>query len=377
MMYCRPRCSLSVSRDVVCFRLFLPFSTVTTENEAYPNTFVFDYLMKKCGLSRERAMKASSCLRRINSSEKPDSVLKFFKERGFGDTQIGILLSKHPRFLLSNVDKTLKPKFQFWEEVGVSGPDIVGLVLKNPDLLRRRVDSHLKPSVDFLRTQFGHDLNLPKALKRSWKLLSFNLHKTILPHIELLRSHGVTDKRIQALFCRFPSLFTCNVAVLENIISRIEKLNVKFSPGTFIYALCAIGSVSVTTFEAKCKFWNSLGWSDEDVFSAFGKVPNLPMISAEKIQAVVDFCANELGFKPKEIPPRMFARSLEKRIRPRYEILKVLQKWGGQEVEVNAYKIADMSEKVFFKRYVNPYIDKIPDLQVYTSQLRKCQTTPT
>ncbi|XP_068643206.1 transcription termination factor MTERF15, mitochondrial-like [Aristolochia californica] len=354
--------------------VFFQFSTITTENKPSSNTFIIDYLMKKCGLSREKAIKASSRFLHIGSSEKPDSVLRFLKERGFGDSHIRILLSQEPRFLLSKIDKTLKPKFEFLEELGVSRTDIVSLVLKDPNILWRGVDDHLKPSVDFIRTQFGSDLDLPKVLKRSWKLLSLNLYKTIKPHIEVLRSHGVVDKQIQRLFLKNPSFFACNVAVLKNMISRIEKLNVKFRPGMFIYAVCAIGAISVTKFEAKCKVWNSLGWSDEDIVSAFEKVPNILMISEEKIRAVMDFFVNELGFKPKEIPARMFALSLDNRIRPRHEIFKILQKRSGQQGKVNLGAIADISERVFFKRHVAPYMDKIPDLQMYTCQLRNTQS---
>ncbi|XP_068643228.1 transcription termination factor MTERF9, chloroplastic-like [Aristolochia californica] len=348
-----PRYGLFVrnwNRDIVCFRLFLPFSTIATEKKPFPNTTMIDYLMKECGLSRERAIKASSHFPHINSTEKPDSVLKFFRERGFGDNHIRTLVSLLPRSLLSNVDKTLKPKFDFLEGLGISWPDIVALILKDPLILRRSVDDHLKPSVDFLRTHLGGDLDLPRALKRSWKLLSVNLRNSILPNIELLRSHGVSDKQMRTLFLKSPSIFTWNVAVLENVISRIEKFNVKFRPGMFIYAVFAVAKVSETRFEAKCKVWNSLGWSVEDVVSAFEKFPSLLMISEEKIRAAMNFFVNELGLKPNEIHPRMFALSLEKRIQPRHEILKILQKWGGRQGEVNLSAIADYSEREFFER---------------------------
>ncbi|XP_068637795.1 transcription termination factor MTERF8, chloroplastic-like isoform X2 [Aristolochia californica] len=331
--------------------------------------------MEKIGISRERAINASSYFSTENSLEKAESVLKFLKERGFGDTQTRKLLSKRPRLLLSKINSTFKPKFDFLEELGVSRTDTVGLVLKDHDILWRSLDGHLKPSVLFLRAQFGSDFDLPKVLKRALKLLSINLRKTVLPQIELLRSHGVSDKQIQTLFITCPGLFTCKVQLLENIISRIEKLNAKFRPGMLIYAVFAVRGVSVATFEAKCKVWNSLGWSDEDIVCAFEKFPSLLTVSKEKIRALMDFFVNELGFKPKEIPARTFGRSLDKRIRPRYEVLKILRKWSGQQRKVSLHQIASMPERDFFERYVAPYVDKIPELQKYTSQLQCAQTS--
>ncbi|KAG9451170.1 hypothetical protein H6P81_011135 [Aristolochia fimbriata] len=373
MMCCSlRRCGLffrNWNRDVVGFRLFLPFSTVAAEDHPSSNTFVIDYLMKRCGFTTEKAKKASSFFPRIDSSEKPDSVLEFLKERGFSKTHIRIILSRQPRLLLCKIDKTLKPKFEFFEELGVSRHDIVRLFTKDSVVLARSLDDHLIPCVDFLRTQFGSDLDLPKVLKKSWKLLSFNLRKTILPHIEALRSRGLDDKQIQKLFLSHPSMFARKVTVLEDVISRIEKINAKFRPGMLIYAVYVVDKISVAKVEDKWKVFNSLGWSDEDIVSAFEKFPYLLATSEEKIRALIEF-VNQLGYDPKEIPATAFGMSMEKRIRPRYEILRILQKAGVLKEKISLYAIISMKESAFFERYVAPYVDDIPQLQMYTSQLQ-------
>ncbi|KAG9451172.1 hypothetical protein H6P81_011137 [Aristolochia fimbriata] len=245
-------------------------------------------------------------------------------EIGFDDAQVKNLISMRPNFLRCDVERTLKPKIQFFNAVGFSGNGLAELILRCPDVLRRSVEEHLEPAFKLLRDYLGSDKNIQKALKRCHGLLAANHLKIIEPKFELLRGYGVPDKQIVKLFLKNPRFFM-HKTLLERNIARLENFRVQCSPTTLIHAISSIATMSPDTFEAKCMFLKSCGWSEEHIASAFQKTPYFLMSSESKFQAVMDLFVNELGYEPSEVSPKMFGISLEKRLRPRTQVLQILR----------------------------------------------------
>ena len=94
------------------------------------HSFTVSYLMKSCGLSRERALLASKRVS-LETPEKPDSVLAFLKNYGFTDAQVSVVIRKYPRVLVCNPDKVFSPKFKFFESQGFSRSEITALLSKS------------------------------------------------------------------------------------------------------------------------------------------------------------------------------------------------------------------------------------------------------
>jgi mTERF domain-containing protein len=129
---------------------------------------------------------------------------------------------------------------------------------------------------------------------------------------------------------------------------------------------------SMTTFEAalmakKCmtkKLWNQKvdvfkkwGWSDEDVLEAFKRQPQCMLTSIDKINAVMSFWVNQLGWDATAIvkQPGVFGSSLERRIEPRATVLQYLLKNGLLKNKASITIPILVTDKLFLERYINRY----------------------
>jgi hypothetical protein len=93
------------------------------------HSFTVSYLVNSCGVSPKSAILASKRMN-FENTERPDSVLNFLKEKGFSHTQISKVVRAHPRFLLSDPEKTLLPKIEFFRSLGLRALTSLGSSLQ-------------------------------------------------------------------------------------------------------------------------------------------------------------------------------------------------------------------------------------------------------
>ncbi|TVU11980.1 hypothetical protein EJB05_45592, partial [Eragrostis curvula] len=87
---------------------FNRFAT-TAASTASPDPAPFaieDYLVATCGLSRDKAVKASKQLSHLKSPSKPDAVLAFLSGLGLPPSDIATTVARQPSLLCSKVEKT-------------------------------------------------------------------------------------------------------------------------------------------------------------------------------------------------------------------------------------------------------------------------------
>uniref|UniRef100_K4BTP0 Uncharacterized protein n=1 Tax=Solanum lycopersicum TaxID=4081 RepID=K4BTP0_SOLLC len=140
-----------------------------------PTHFLVKYLVDSLGFSDEEAASTSSKVTSLKNLKNPHLVINFLKQIGLDDTQMKKMVSLAPKMLLSDVSKTLKPKFQCLMDIGLSGSDLVDVIAKDSKIVERGLDTHLRPTIDCLRRTLGSDENVVKALKRAPWLLTFGL----------------------------------------------------------------------------------------------------------------------------------------------------------------------------------------------------------
>ncbi|OVA06621.1 Mitochodrial transcription termination factor-related [Macleaya cordata] len=363
-------------RNLICFQTLGPFSTTVTQYQPPHNSIIVDLLINSFGFTEDEAISVSKRLRFTVPPSNINRVPDLLKQNGFSDTHIKNLISIRPR-VLSLKNQTLKPKLNLLQELGFCGSDLADLIIKNPNILAYGIDNYLIPNVKFLQALSDSNENIVKALKKSSWFLSFNFRKTIGCNVEILRQCSIPDKQISTLLFKQPRFFTQRPDWVKNHISRVEKFGFKRGSGSFIYAVYALSTMTKATLQVKFNMYKSYGWSESDIVSAFRKVPNLLMYSEQKVKAAMDFFVGEIGYNPKDFSsnPHLFTYSLEKRLKPRYEVLKIL-KSRGLKLECNILSVAVLPEKLFLKRYVLRYVEKAPDLQqVYMDSILDLETT--
>ncbi|CAN4116373.1 unnamed protein product [Withania somnifera] len=288
---------------------------------------------------------------------------------GLEQTKIKKLVSVTPRLLFSDVNRTLKPKFQCLREVGLSGSDLVDLFLAYGEGLYKIVASDLRSNLDYLRKLFSSKEALLKLIKRSPKLLAVDGPERFEPKILLLQRFGFSNAKIEKLLLQRPGILFKKSEWLEEILHRAEKeLQISPKSGMFMYGVLAFISLRKSTVEKKIGAFRSCGWCDLDIMTVLRKQPLCLIMSEARIQRALYFFTRELGFKPEYLVnnPAFLMLSLDKRVIPRNEVLKVLKE--KLNLKVNFSRAMYISEPSFRSEFVLPYKDEVPNL--YESYMR-------
>ncbi|XP_060200697.1 transcription termination factor MTERF6, chloroplastic/mitochondrial-like [Lycium barbarum] len=323
----------------------------------------------------------------LQGREYTDLVLNFLKQTGLDKAQMKEIVSRVPKLLFYDVSKTLKPKFQCLMDLGLSGSDLVNVIAKDTTIVDRGLDTHLKPTIDLLRRTLGSDENIvDKTLKPKLdifqeiglsgtdlykfmtvkhNILRNGLDTCIRPSLDYLRNLLGSDENVVKalkknswlLRCNAPKTIATNVLLLQDTGLSDEKIR-KFILRYPAFSLwnCCHHFVPSVNFNKE-----DYGWSDENIRTMIRKQPSCLRCLEATICKHLTFLMNEVGCTSEYLAsrPNLLKYSLEKRIIPRYKVLKIfidkLLKKG-----VGIYSAAKMTPSKFMEECLLPYKDKIP-----------------
>ncbi|XP_019197877.1 PREDICTED: transcription termination factor MTERF2, chloroplastic-like isoform X3 [Ipomoea nil] len=338
------------------------------------NHLSVDYFTHTLNFSRDEAISAVAKLSPYKSQANAAIVVDYLKRIGMEQTHINAAVSKFPKLLLYHPDKNLHPKIQCLEEFGVSGRDLVDFVARHPFFLARGLETHLRPTLHLIRQAAGSNQNAAKALKRFGRLLSYSSCKTIENNILLLqREAGLSDDQIQRFIVERPCYLTSKPTWIRNILTRVEmEFGISRSSPVFYGGLLVAAALNKSTVDKKLEIFRSYGWSNSEISTMLQKLPQPLTLSEARLKKVLNFLMKELGYESHYLAfrPVLLKYSLEKKIIPRSQVLKILE-----ENELRACSLFTaivMSESKFFGEYVLPYKNKLPDMyQKYTTSTAK------
>jgi len=356
------------------------FNTVPSQS------FAVSYLIHKFGFSHEFALKSSKLLY-FKTSQKPDSVLNFFKNHGFNDSDIHHIIKREPWLLSCDTHKTILPKFQFLLSKGASESDIVRMVVVNPKFVKSSLKNH-EIMFHFFLSKGASSSEIVSLLTSNPTILHISLEKRIIPLFELLSKFLKTNKDIIVCLIRHSTAFSMNsyhlivdnvnlmsdFGVSDNVIASLlqsrpsivgskdliksleEVKSLGFDPSTasFGVALAAKKSMRKKRWDEKVDAFKKWGWSDEAVIQAFRLQPNLMLVSIDKIDLLMSFWVNQLGWNSLLLTkvPNMFCFSLEKRIIPRALVVQFLLMKGLRKKNASLGTPFAYSEKLFLNKFV-------------------------
>ncbi|XP_059652926.1 uncharacterized protein LOC132300020 [Cornus florida] len=353
-----------------------PFSSSSSALKSVSSTpnqhsFTVEYLIKSCGFPPEKALSASKRMK-IESPDKPDSVMAFFRNHGFTETQISVIIRKLPRLLLSDPEKTLLPKIEFFQSKGVLTEDIAKILSATPSILRRSLENHVIPSYNFLKELLKSEAKTNAAIKQQTRLLLFDLHISVAPNIEALREVGMPESIIVSFFTNQSSAFTANADRFKEMVEEAKKLG--FNPTTIMFgaAIHALRAITKSNWEKKVEVYKKWGFSEDDILVAFGKQPRFMVVSDDKIMGIMDFFVNKMGWDSSVIVrrPVLVCLSLERRIIPRCLVYQVLLSKGLIKKDFGLFKMMESPESYFLQNYVKKYEEEAPELlKIYQEKL--------
>ncbi|XP_059279870.1 transcription termination factor MTERF9, chloroplastic-like [Lycium ferocissimum] len=330
------------------------------------NHFMVKYLINSLGFSKEEAISSSAKVSyHINTDKNPDLFINFLKQTGFSNTQIKILVSKSPDLLFYDVERILKPKLHCLTELGLSGSDIVKILLRDWTFFSRGLDTHIRPVIKCLRILLGSDENVVKVIKKTSWLISYNGGITIQDCLNLLQSVGCSNDKIKNFVLTRPGILKLGAKKLEETLHRVEKeFGVSPDSAMFLHIVSVLASHSRSNLDKKVEIFKSFGWSDSDVLTMLQKLPYCVGLSDAKVRTALTFLMNELGHESVYIAsrPSLLMCSLEKRVRPRYEIWKLVNEKKLTKCKWGFYTVVSCPESRFLEKYVLPLKAELPDL---------------
>ncbi|XP_058723461.1 uncharacterized protein LOC131595186 isoform X3 [Vicia villosa] len=323
LLYLNPSTfSSSLNPNPLLHHLRSSFSLHFCTNTSDSTSFAASYLTHNFGFSPQFASKLCSSHRlRFKTSQNPDSVLNFFKNYGFSDSQLHNMIAKEPGLLSCNPSKRILPKFQFLLSKGSSNSDIVNLISKNPRLLSPSLENRIVPSYELVYRFFQSDKDTLACVFHYPNILTEHI---VAHNITMLIENRVSDSNIVRLLrARSHTLQILNMMML---LEELQDLGFDPSKIKFSIALIAKTSVTKTRWNEKVDTFKKWGWSDEDVIEAFKKQPHCMLTSIHKINLVMNFWVNQLGWDAMAIAkiPDILSLSLEKRIIPRAAVVQFL-----------------------------------------------------
>jgi mTERF domain-containing protein len=179
-----------------------------------------------------------------------------------------------------------------------------------------------------------------------------NSYRRMLVNINLMTDFGVKHSNIAKLLQIRPSIFGSNDLIKS--LEEVKGLGFDPSMTTFGTALMAKKCISEELWNQKVDVFKKWGWSDEDVFQAFRSYPSLMLASIDKVNLVMTFWVNQLGWNSLAVTkcPNMFAYSLHKRIIPRASVLQYLLMKGLRKKNASLVTPFKYNEKLFLSKFV-------------------------
>ncbi|RWR79676.1 Mitochodrial transcription termination factor-related [Cinnamomum micranthum f. kanehirae] len=336
------------------------------------SSLTLSYLEKSCGLSPESALSASKKVT-LKTTENPDSVLSLLKSHGLSKTHISKLISKHPQVLSANPDKTLQPKIKFFNDLGFSGAALAVLLSSDPTVLYANLKNRIIPSVGFLKTIVHTNENVLLSIKRSPRIINCNLQTKMNPNLSILKDHGVPESNIVKLITISPRALVHSPERFRETVEIVKETG--FNPVTlnFILAVRVVTGLSKLNWERKIELYKGLGWSGDEVLSAFRMQPMCMVTSEKKIKRVVSFFVDELGWKPSGISkyPSILLLSIDKRIVPRCSVVRLLMLDGLVKKDLNILSVLKLNENSFYEKFVSEFQNRVPEvLKAYESKMK-------
>ncbi|XP_047087898.1 uncharacterized protein LOC124699679 [Lolium rigidum] len=321
-----------------------------------------EYLVATCGLSQAQALKASKKLLNLKSASNPDAVLALLAGVGLSGPDIAAVVAADPLLLRSRVDNIAPRLAALRDRLGLTAPEIASFLLVGAVALR---SCDITPKLEFWIPFFGSFTKLLQTAKRNRSILTSDLEKVAKPNIALLEQCGLSVCDIVKLSTPCSRLLVFNPERVKAFVLRAEKLGVPRSSYIFKYAVGVACSISEDKVAARMEFLRvALGCSMDQVRAAVRNKPHILGVSEEKLRRKIEFMVAEVGLDPEYIVkrPMLFTYSLEKRMKPRHYVAKILQAKGLMKKSVGFRRLVGYGENCFVATYIDSNKDAVPGL---------------
>lgn len=352
------------------------FSISSLNHEAPKPHFssLVNFLINSVGFTKEAAITTSSKVPSLKSTKNPESVISILKQYNLDNTHIKDIIFYDPEILTCKPNKTIEPKIRVFLEYGFSESDLVQLIKGNPGLLRIGLHTQIIPVIDFIRRFVNSDEQAIQVIRKTkWLFsVSYNFEK-VSANLLQLQNRGLSNDQIVRLITNQPSCLRLDPLVFQRRLIRVvEELGIPEDSKLFVYGIYVISRFKKSTIEKKLKILMDYGWSEQEIATFVRSNPVNLCYSEAKIRRWLDFFMKELGYTPAYLTSHLvlLGLSLEKRVKPRYEILDILKEKKLVSSKPNLSTLINYSE-VKFLQFLKRFETELPGLvKTYTKNAK-------
>ncbi|XP_021723252.1 uncharacterized protein LOC110690689 isoform X2 [Chenopodium quinoa] len=145
----------------------------------------------------------------------------------------------------------------------------------------------------------------------------------------------------------------------DDLIKAEQKFRISRDSTMFLYVVRILRRLSEKNIESKFQVYKSFGWTQSDFFELIRRIPSCLGYSEAMTKMKLSFFMCELGYQPAYLMSRsaFMTCSLEKRVKPRHQVVLVLKEKGLIKKNYCFYSIIWMNELKFVNNLVLPYVE--------------------
>ncbi|XP_065865360.1 uncharacterized protein [Euphorbia lathyris] len=177
-----------------------------------------------------------------------------------------------------------------------------------------------------------------------------------------MKEGGLPTHVVQRFLTLQPKSIFQSSGKLISAVSSVKNLGFETTDRMFLQAFRVMIQMSESTWKKKIEVMKSMGFSEEDILKAFKRFPPCLALSEENIMETLNFYFNTMKLEPQTIivNPNLLGYSIEKRVCPRYHVLKVLE--SKKLIKGIKIRILVIGEKNFRDKYIDQFKDEVPGL---------------
>lgn len=281
--------------------------------------------------------------------------VSFFMDKLHFSTPV---IAAHPNLLMFNLERRIIPRCAVFNLLVSRGTrkmkmSEVELFMVSDE---KFANTYVRPYLDELP-------ELVDALEGRVKFEGLELSCYGEANLESLRDHLVPRASVKRLIKKYPNVMKVNPSHFASVVRGLKKLGLYLSSDKFVDALGILGSLSDQTSKMKFSLYRSFGWSEDDIHAALVRQPLFVGVPDKEIKRKVHVLRDRFGWTPLSISenPTILLLDLEKRIIPRCSVLKLLVSTKTARIK-NRPQFFTMSDRQFFKTYINKFQNKVPQL---------------
>ncbi|CAH9118752.1 unnamed protein product [Cuscuta europaea] len=243
-----------------------------------------------------------------------ERILNFFNKEKIPIASVAHAIKRWPLLLGCSVDK-LKFMLDQFRDLGIINKKLGKVIATSPQLLVQRPQDFLQV-VCFLRDLGVDEDTLVRIIIRCPEIFASSIERTLERKLAFLSTIGISRGHFQRVIRKYPEVFICDVD--GALLPRVR------------YLMQAGISKRDISFMVR-KFSPLLGYSIEKV-----------------LRPKLEFLVNTMGKGIKEVVeyPRYFSYSLEKKIKPRYWVLK------SRNVDISLKDMLGKNDDEFFSEFM-------------------------